>query len=270
MRTLLIILLFSGAMTGFAQSSDSAYLKISYTLNYLTDSSKPYRSQNDLQILWIGANSSFTCSELLFKRDSLINSRKQVGTDNKNMLANSENTRIGILTKFRIFNSFPDNKITVVDEAGLDKLYYEEIREKINWLIEQDTLSIVGYLCQKATCSYRGRNYVAWFTKEIPISAGPYKFQGLPGLILNIADTKHNYTFDCVGIEKIDPKQPITIAIKGVMKTSRKEFYKLQRNSFDDPWQSLKDRGITIGGRDGETVSGALKTPKPYNPIELN
>ena len=269
MRTLLVIsVCFSYVIKGLAQPIDSAYLKISYNLNYVLDTTRPYKAQNDLQVLLIGSRSSFTCSQSLLKRDSIINSRKQLGDDNKSLLS-SETAKIGLLAKFRILTPFTDNKLTVIDEAGMDKLYYDETKEKINWLIEPDTVTFFSYLCQKAACSYRGRNYIAWFTKDIPVSTGPYKFRGLPGLILSIADTKNNYVFECVGIEKITPKQPINISTNGIIKTSRKDFLKLQKNAFDNPWQMFKDKGITIGGRDADAINAMLKTPKPYNPIEL-
>jgi GLPGLI family protein len=269
MRAVLVIIeLAFCVITGLGQSGDSAYLKISYKLNYITDSTKPYKTQNDLQILFIGANSSFTCSQLVFERDSVINDRKHTVDNSKN--SGIGNTPIGLLTKFRIFTSFSENKITVVDEAGLDKLYYEESVEKINWIISADTTTILSYRCQKATASFRGRNYVAWFTKEIPITAGPYKFRGLPGLILSIADTKNQYVFECSAVEKIIPKQLIAISTDGILKTARKDFLKLQKNSFDNPGQMFKDRGITIGGRDAEAINNMLNTSKPYNPIELN
>lgn len=35
-------------------------------------------------------------------------------------------------------------------------------------------------MTQKATCDFAGRKWIAWFTTEIPIQDGPYKFYGLP------------------------------------------------------------------------------------------
>ena len=69
-----------------------------------------------------------------------------------------------------------------------------------NWILENETKIICGYMCQKATCHFRGRDFEAWFALDIPLKSGPYKFGGLPGLILRIYDTNHLYTFDCIGI----------------------------------------------------------------------
>lgn len=55
-------------------------------------------------------------------------------------------------------------------------------------LTVKDSLSILDYKCIKATTRFRGRDYTAWVTKELPINDGPWKFYGLPGLILQIED----------------------------------------------------------------------------------
>ena len=53
-----------------------------------------------------------------------------------------------------------------------------------------------GYSAQKAVAEFGGRVWTAWFTKEIPLSDGPYKFSGLPGLIVKLEDDKGDYKFD--------------------------------------------------------------------------
>lgn len=58
--------------------------------------------------------------------------------------------------------------------------------EPIRWNILDETKKIHNYTCQKAETTFRGRNYEAWFTTDIPIPDGPWKFRGLPGLIVYI------------------------------------------------------------------------------------
>ena len=57
---------------------------------------------------------------------------------------------------------------------------------KINWEIKNESKAILGYNCQLAKGSFRGRTYSAYFTTEIPIRNGPQKFDGLPGIILEV------------------------------------------------------------------------------------
>lgn len=69
---------------------------------------------------------------------------------------------------------------------GRDFFIYDKV-PKINWTIdEKQTKKIAGYTCYKATGVFRGTNITAYFTKALPYSAGPFKFYGLPGLILEI------------------------------------------------------------------------------------
>jgi GLPGLI family protein len=65
-------------------------------------------------------------------------------------------------------------------EDVLPFYWYSEETPKINWKLSDETKTMIGYNCKKATCRFRGRNYIAWYAMDIPIKAGPYKFSGLP------------------------------------------------------------------------------------------
>lgn len=79
------------------------------------------------------------------------------------------------------FGEVWEDKLLVVRE---DELLWD-------WKIHSETKKIDKFSCQKATVSFRGRNYTAWFTEEIPVSFGPWKFQGLPGLILEVYEDNY-------------------------------------------------------------------------------
>lgn len=72
----------------------------------------------------------------------------------------------------------------------------------MNWKIKEEKSNFFGYKVQKAEVDFGGRQWIAWFTNDIPISDGPYKFYGLPGLILKIEDKTKDYSFEIVGISK--------------------------------------------------------------------
>mgnify|MGYP003621312519 FL=1 len=85
-----------------------------------------------------------------------------------------------------------------------DKFQFESKIPIIKWILEKETKNILGYKSKKATCDFGGRSWIAWYTEEIPLDNGPYIFQGLPGLILEIEDTKNNLNFTVQKIGKID------------------------------------------------------------------
>ncbi len=134
-------------------------------------------------------------------------------------------------------------------------------------------MTILSFLCQKATLDFRGRQYTAWFTEEIPIFNGPWKFHGLPGLILKIADSKNEFRFECNEITK--QPSPITYAKENYIKTSRKDFMKLQKKFNDNPLESMRESmpgskfNIQRITTDGQSIDPE-KFKITYNPIELN
>ena len=70
-------------------------------------------------------------------------------------------------------------------------------QDKMDWKLEKETKKVKNYTLQKATAKFGGRDWTAWFCKEIPFQEGPYKFRGLSGLIFEIYDSENvfHYTF---------------------------------------------------------------------------
>jgi len=80
-------------------------------------------------------------------------------------------------------------------EAHRGKTYYvQDTISTLNWDLKYVVEKKIGsLLCKKATTHYRGRKYTAWYTLEIPLAYGPYKFNGLPGLIASISDSSNTF-----------------------------------------------------------------------------
>ena len=83
--------------------------------------------------------------------------------------------------------------------------WYSDTLHQFNWNITSEKKKIEAYNCLKATTIFRGREYIAWFTPEIPLSDGPYKFWGLPGLILEIQDLNNEVFYVMESLEVISP-----------------------------------------------------------------
>lgn len=93
---------------------------------------------------------------------------------------------------------------TMPRELDSENLYYSEKTPLMIWTISNNVDTICGYECIEAVTRWRGREYIAWFTPDIPIKSGPWKFGGLPGLIMKIADNKNIYSFEAVAVETGD------------------------------------------------------------------
>jgi len=258
----------SGARQANVELLDSAYLKCSYTLRFVQNAEKPENKKSEEMLLLVGKQMSHFFSYTEFQTDSL-----HATMTHEQIMASMQtgSYRFGSF-KYHLFKNYPSGKITTTDAIAMNNYRYEEPYEKPEWEILSDTMTILGYNAQKATTSFRGRDYVAWFTMEIPISNGPWKFTGLPGLILNISDTQNHYVFECSGIET--PQEKIVIGMKKMnyMKVSKKDFNKVYERDRKDPLASLNsDPSVKIILlNEDRTPKTSQQLPKiPHNPIEL-
>lgn len=141
---------------------------------------------------------------------------------------------------------------------------YEEKWNGQDWTLQGDTASFLGHQCQKAMCHWRGRDYIAWFAPDIPIRRGPWKFGGLPGLIMKVHDVDSLYAFEAVAIEK--GNFPIWQYPKDeFMKSSRQKTWKLQK-AFNLNYS--KTAGRRRMNPDG-TIGDLISRPHEYYPMEL-
>jgi len=91
-------------------------------------------------------------------------------------------------------------ELLLIDQIIGNKFLVKDIYPQLNWEINNETKSILGYKCHKATTEYRGRKWTAWFSPEIAIKFGPRKLHGLPGLILEAYDSKDEVTYKAVKV----------------------------------------------------------------------
>lgn len=126
----------------------------------------------------------------------------------------------------------------------VSSIYYQfESSDTINWKLHNDLKTFNEWQLQKATCSYGGRNWTAWFTKEIPLSEGPYKFTGLPGLIFEIYDDKINFKFslkEICHLRKGKNWLPEKIFGMNSLKITREKYNELLLNEYNNPFQEFR------------------------------
>lgn len=125
---------------------------------------------------------------------------------------------------------------------------------------------------QKATTRFGGRNWVAWFSKEIPIPYGPYKFNGLPGLIMELYDNKKDYYFNLIKSEKI-PEGYERSSLKNFMSraipVTQKELNKLKLDLYSNPFKYAFNGALTIPeGKKLLLEDGTILSKEELKPAE--
>lgn len=166
-------------------------LQIVYNLDFKPDSTQARRTDN-IVTLYInkGTQSSIFQDDKKAKIDSIIASQKF--------------THLSSLPLFKtnhvIFKDLKKAKMTYSEIIDGVNFGYDESISDIKWKLNNEKKDVLGYECFKAETIFHGRNYIAWYTKDIPISEGPYKFTGLPGLILEIYDNKENFHYKAIAI----------------------------------------------------------------------
>ena len=145
---------------------------------------------------------------------------------------------------------------------------YSEPIPRQSWNISFETQDILGYTCQKATCHFRGRNYVAWFAPDIPVRQGPWKLGGLPGLILKAHDTDTLYTFEAVKVET--GRHPIIrYEYKNYKVESREKVQKMQRRFTENWWRAADYHKAEILPNGEIEKKELVSIHTPYEPLEL-
>lgn len=249
-----------------AYTVDIGEIKVWYA--FCATDIKDIETYDDFQILEIGDKISKYYSWFTSNSDSLVKDWVK-----KNPNAQTAPRSMGPRGKTSLWSEFSyseyykDNQektfteYTKMPHFVLFDSYYVESLPQMEWTIHDETKTVAGYTCQKATCHFRGRDFIAWFTVDIPYNNGPWKFGGLPGLILKVSDSENLFEFECVKIETMN-KFPITKheGYKNYKKTDRKKHFKLLIE-LSENWHRVT----------GQTPVGnsVLPPPAEYDALEL-
>ena len=130
------------------------------------------------------------------------------------------------------------NKVIYTGRIVSENFRYSEDIPDLKWELCDTTQVIMGLLSQKAKCHFRGRDYIAWFSPEVPVYLGPWKFSGLPGLILLVYDTENKFSFRATHINEASSGN-ISIPQYDFTDISRKEFLKIRRQYIEDYYVTI-------------------------------
>lgn len=128
----------------------------------------------------------------------------------------------------------------------VQNLFIIDTEDKIKWNLSNETKTLGGYTLQKASTKFGGRNWTAWFTKDIHLSEGPYKFRGLPGLIFEIYDDKDNFRFSLVKSYKLaktyETREILeNFADQKPVKITEAKLRKMMLDNYNDPLHDFKE-----------------------------
>ncbi len=243
---------------------DTTQLIVSYDLNFKYDITGTKNPRQDKVYTYIGQRICHSFVESERSADLKMAAQYQE--------KGSRGSRAAMLLVSNLgetYTNYPKGKVTVIyNMDGAGSYLYEETTPKMPWKISTEHKIVLGYNCTAATCRYRGRDYKAWFTTDIPLSYGPWKFAGLPGLIMEVETQDGDYHWVAVGVEKPKEAKPIYFLDRTYVKTNREKTRKQEHLLLKDPAAYLDSYGIkfTVVSFSGEAVK--LKFFTFENPIE--
>ncbi len=133
----------------------------------------------------------------------------------------------------------------------LDSYVYEDSTARFSWMLRPDTTTVCGYVCRKAEATFRGIRWTVWYAPDIPLSLGPWKFNGLPGLVLWAYDDKGTHDVRLTAARK-SSGTPITFQTKNRFRMKRERVnaqmrkFKIEMQPYDSatglsPYEIDKD-----------------------------
>lgn len=275
------------ALALFIQQVSAQTNRFVYQVTMKPDAENKTDIKTENAYLDISPEKSVFYSENRIKRDSIMQKAFQGGGGRGNINREQmESLRTNI--NYTVEKDKTNQKTYFKDRIGRDLYSYEEDRPLV-WKISSETTKIGEYKVQKAETDFAGRKWTAWFTTDLPYQDGPYKFGGLPGLVVKAEDEKGDYSFDLMKNYKI-AEFPALNQFGNTLKVKRTDFVKQQQKFKTDPMSFMTQGtgGISapmrIGGGRGPGGGGNQNSAdmrkrmeervkeeanKNMNPIEL-
>ncbi len=178
-----------------------------YEYTFVKDSLERDKTTTENMTLDITKNGSKYYSYEVFASDSIMHAdiEKQIkmassGSSNMTIKSSSSFSKGSIRTV--IDKKYPDYGVSQTEKMGMNSYNVEDDR-KLVWKILPETMKIGEFNTQKATTEMYGRKWIAWFSTELPFQDGPYKFHGLPGLIVKVEDVTKSHIIELKGVKKL-------------------------------------------------------------------
>jgi len=272
-----MITMIVSSLTFAQEVLDKAHYKFFYEHAWQFDTLKN-NTREDLIILQKGPSISKSFSYYTFRSDSLrsmpdgrrvlreaMRRAIDVAREKGELPQNPYSRRMSTI----VYKNYPQGQMIVTDAINENYYKYTDCLHSQTWQIYDSTKTILDYPCQMAVSDFRGRRWIAWFAHDIPISDGPWKFSGLPGLIMEVYDSEKHFRFTLVGIEQVEDDpiifSPVALGYKSYGKyeeTTRLEFL---RGLVRYLWNSSAIMNAELGR---ETFDETSNNSRPHDLIE--
>ncbi|MBK1894610.1 GLPGLI family protein [Chryseobacterium paridis] len=246
MKKIIQIILISLFTITFAQNKTNRFF---YELTFKPNKDSA-NTEKEMMILDTDGDQSVYQSYELVVLDSILNTMLDK-TEKAGLFADFSKMPQQKPASFshRILKIYPISKIMYKDKIFESSFFYYE-NPNFDWKILPEKQKISSYTSQKATTEFGSRKWIAWFTSEIPIQDGPYKFYGLPGLIIKIEDEQNNFSWELKGNGKIKSIKD-TLYLEDLQKSGSKEitkekFYENFENYKKDPFSETRQMASTL------------------------
>jgi GLPGLI family protein len=246
---------------------DNAGYRAYYSMEFVADSLSPRSKARAQTVLLIGSKHSSFLDYNALRNDSVNDAMVRNHASVSEIFSKTMSIRALVKIRTVIIKHYPDRNKYLFQQNLFTETYNYPDEIDIQWTLIEEEKEIAGYKCLKASCDYRGRHYFAWYAPEIPVGEGPHVFSGLPGLILEIADSREHYHFKINGFTPVKGYDPVYIPAGGVMESTRDKVRKAVANLHADPASMIRN-SEQLKNVIGEEAA-AKSSPRPYNPIEL-
>jgi len=142
----------------------------------------------------------------------------------------------------QIYCDFSNNrKAELQNFMSRDFIVESDIPVK-KWKLNNNRLKILDYTCMEAVQIMGTDTIKAWFTPEIPISAGPAEYYGLPGIILAV-ERKGTTIYLASSISLDTSEEKVLLEPNLGRKVSQKQFDKIVAEKTEEWKTTLSQKG---------------------------
>lgn len=251
----------SGNSKEEVENIDNAKYRITYEGKWVNNPSiKPFIYTDSEMRLDIGEKATSFYDRTKQVKDSLMNEKAKTGNFDFSDLPK------GGSFPFSYYKNYPSTgKSIQLESVGTTDYKCTENVETPDWqLIPDSTTTIIGYHCQLAKTNFKGRTWLAWYAEDIPVSEGPWKLCGLPGLILRAYDAQQQFYLNAIGLEDLKGKEALKYAKpEEAEKVSQSDLTKIKLR--DDGSEMLRYEKWT--DENGKPIKPKARK-RVFNPIE--